>query len=171
MGLSKDREFTIIAFYRSVNSLRRGFSSYRVLPCSGGEMADALALGASTFGCESSSLSPSTTLNVVESILSLTLSMKTVSKKPEKNTVQVNFHLEKEHDFKKFMLYLSRPWHIMWRNFLAGTFQAMGFLFGSAILIAVLSFILNTILGEVPFFSDFTKALNLWLETTMNARS
>lgn len=132
-------------------------------------MADALALGASTFGCESSSLSPSTILDEVEFVFP-SIYMKSGLKNSGPKTVQVEFHLEKEHDFRRYLLYLSHPWHIIWRNFLAGTFQAIGFLFGSAILIAFLSLFLNKVVGEVPFFSDFVKAINVWMETVMHAR-
>ncbi len=82
----------------------------------------------------------------------------------------MDVHLSKERDFKNYLHYLSHPWPVMWRNFLAGTFQAMGFLFGSAVLITVISFILTKVLGEVPFFSDFAQALNLWLQATLHAK-
>lgn len=55
-----------------------------------------------------------------------------------------------------------------WRNFLAGTFHGLGFLFGTALFISVITFILNSVLGEVPFFSDFAQAIELWIESAIN---
>jgi len=76
-----------------------------------------------------------------------------------------------DRDFKKYLYYLSHPWPIVWRNFLAGTANGIGFLFGSAVVIALLTTILQQVLGEIPFFSDFAQAVNLWLQSTLHARS
>lgn len=75
----------------------------------------------------------------------------------------MEFLVSKESDFRKYLLYLSHPGHVIWRNFLAGTFQGVGFIVGSALFLTAVSYILKQILGEIPFFSDFANALNLWL--------
>lgn len=65
---------------------------------------------------------------------------------------------------KHLNLYNSSIPHIMWKNFLAGTFNGLGFILGSAIFLALAGFLINAIAGEIPFFSDVAEALNLWLE-------
>jgi hypothetical protein len=93
-------------------------------------------------------------------------------KKPAVNEklVRMEFLVSKESDFKKYLLYLSHPGHVIWRNFLAGTFQGVGFVVGSALFLTVVSFILKQVLGEIPFFSDFANALNLWLSSLQSPK-
>jgi hypothetical protein len=79
----------------------------------------------------------------------------------------MHFQVDNEKDFKKYIKYLSHPWPIAWRNFLAGTFHGLGFILGTAIFLTILGFITNKVMGELPFFSDFTEAINVWLETTL----
>ncbi|MFA4815540.1 MAG: DUF5665 domain-containing protein [Candidatus Gracilibacteria bacterium] len=79
----------------------------------------------------------------------------------------VVFKVEHEKDFQKYVKYLSHPWHIIWRNFLAGTFHGVGFILGTALLLTILGYIVNSVMGELPFFSDFAQAINVWLQTTL----
>lgn len=79
----------------------------------------------------------------------------------------VTFRVDKERDFEKYVKYLSHPFHIMWRNFLAGTFHGVGFILGTALFLTAMGYITNKIMGELPFFSDFAQAINLWLQTTL----
>lgn len=76
----------------------------------------------------------------------------------------VNFNVERERNFLRYVKYLSSPLHIMWRNFLAGTFHGLGFILGSAVLLALFGFITSKILINIPFISDFGQALNIWLQ-------
>lgn len=82
-------------------------------------------------------------------------------------TVKVDFKIDEQKELHQYIKYLSHPWHIMWRNFLAGTFHGLGFILGTALFLAILGFILNKVLGELPFFSDLAEAINVWLETTL----
>lgn len=127
-------------------------------------MADALALGASTFGCESSSLSPSTNPSPISMLF-----FNRNKKKGSKEVATVHFDLEKEKEFSSFIKYLSHPISIAWRNFLAGTFQGLGILFGTALFITVMSFVLKSVLGEIPFFSDFSSAMQAWMDSVLNS--
>ncbi len=79
----------------------------------------------------------------------------------------VDFYVNKEEAFLKYVNYLSSPFHIMWRNFLAGTFHGVGFILGTSLFLAIVGWILKSVLGEVPFFSDFSQAVGLWLESTL----
>lgn len=76
----------------------------------------------------------------------------------------VDFYVEKERQFVKYVKYLSSPLHIMWRNFLVGTFQGLGFVIGSALFIALFGWFTTKVLGEIPLFSDLANALDFWLE-------
>lgn len=93
----------------------------------------------------------------------------TKNKKEQLQAAHVDLYIHKEADFRKYLLYLSHPLHIMWRNFLAGTFQGLGFVLGTAFFLALISFVLQQILGEIPFFSDFARALQLWLENNLQS--
>lgn len=84
--------------------------------------------------------------------------------KEEVNIAQVQFRVDREKDLKKFVKYLSHPGHIMWRNFLAGTFHGLGFALGTAVLLAFLGFIIKDILGQLPFFENLSQAVEVWLE-------
>lgn len=84
-----------------------------------------------------------------------------------KNLASITLRVENEKDFQNYLKYLSHPWHIMWRNFLAGTFHGVGFILGTALFLTILGYIVNTIMGELPFFSDLTQAINVWLQTTL----
>ena len=66
--------------------------------------------------------------------------------------------------FVKYVKYHANPLHIMWRSFLYGAFQGLGFIVGTSLLLAVLGFFLKDILSHIPFFQDLSKALSLWLE-------
>lgn len=91
-------------------------------------------------------------------------------KKPGKGkaVATIQLKVDSERDFRNYVKYLSHPVHIMWRNFLAGTFHGVGFILGTALFLTILGYIVNTVMGELPFFSDFGKALNLWLQSTLD---
>lgn len=82
----------------------------------------------------------------------------------------VDFLVDKERHFIRYVKYLSSPWNIMWRNFLVGTFQGLGFVIGSALLLALVGFVTTKVLGEIPFFSDLAQGINLWLESIETSR-
>lgn len=91
-------------------------------------------------------------------------------KKGSVEVAEVHFNLEKEQEFSKFVRYLSHPISIAWRNFLAGTFQGLGILFGTAIFLSVVTFILKQVLGEIPFFSDFATAIDAWMSSVLSPK-
>ncbi len=131
------------------------------------ELVDALVLGTSTLGCESSSLSPST-------IRQHTMPKKNDRSKSDPRlaprVAHVDFLVDKERHFIRYVKYLSNPWGIIWRNFLVGTFQGLGFIIGSALFLAGAGFVTTKVLGEIPLFSDLAEVLNFWLETINSAK-
>lgn len=138
-------------------------------------MVDALVLGTSSERIESSSLSPSTklakpSLHPTDFLIPSPMKIPFLSKKdPSKTKLgSVTFTLRNEKDFKDYVKYLTNPWQIFWRNFLAGTAQGVGILLGTALFLTILGYITNKIMGELPFFSDFAQAINVWLQTTLD---
>ncbi len=55
--------------------------------------------------------------------------------------------------------------HLLFRYFLMGTAQGIGFWLGSALVLAIIGFILQNLLSEIPFFSDVATALNTWIQS------
>lgn len=85
--------------------------------------------------------------------------------KTTKNThVSIEFKVDRERDFKRYIKYLSNPFHIMWRNFLAGTFFGLGSVVGVAIVLGLVGFLLKDVLGKLPFFSELSGDATIWLE-------
>ncbi|MFT7184206.1 MAG: hypothetical protein ACI9QC_000542 [Oceanicoccus sp.] len=82
----------------------------------------------------------------------------------------VDFLVDKERQFIRYVKYLSNPWSIIWRNFLVGTFQGLGFIIGSALFLTALGFVTTKVLGEIPLFSDLAEVMNFWLETIDSAK-
>ncbi len=62
-------------------------------------------------------------------------------------------------------LYEAKVWEILWRNFLAGSCYGVGFVIGTALFITIVTFLLNQILGKIPFFSDLARAIDLWISS------
>ncbi len=91
----------------------------------------------------------------------------TLTGPPAPRIAHIDFYVNKETAFLRYVNYLSNPLHIAWRNFLAGTFHGVGFILGSAILLTIVGSLLNWMTGEIPFFTDFNQALNIWFEETL----
>ncbi len=89
---------------------------------------------------------------------------------PAPRVAHVDFFVEKERTFVKYVKYLSNPLHIMWRNFLVGTFQGVGFVIGTALFLAFIGVFTAKVLGHIPFFSDFADAVSIWLENTLESQ-
>jgi len=77
----------------------------------------------------------------------------------------LNYFRKKE--LEEFRNYLHSPWRIIWANFLAGTMRGLGFLLGAAIVLAVLGFILKSVLVNIPIVGDFFEAVNEWIRNTL----
>lgn len=91
------------------------------------------------------------------------------SKRSADKVAQVNFLVDNERMFKKYVRYLSDPWQIMWRNFLVGTFQGLGFVLGTALLLAIIGFVFGHLLTQIPLLENFSKALDIWLKQNITS--
>jgi hypothetical protein len=90
-------------------------------------------------------------------------------REPAPRVAHVDFVVDKEKQFIKYVKYLSSPGHIMWRNFLAGAFRGVGFLLGSALIIALIGFLVNDVISNVPIFRELSQAIDIWLESTLES--
>ena len=70
-------------------------------------------------------------------------------------------------ELQEFTNYLHSPWRIFWANFLAGTSRGLGFLFGVAIVLTIIGFLMTKILTQIPVVGDFFQAINLWIQETL----
>lgn len=77
----------------------------------------------------------------------------------------IEFSIEEEDQFRRYLHYLSSSKALFWRHFLAGTAHGLGFLFGSAIILGIVSFILSNLLSELPLINKLSEALNQWIQT------
>ncbi|OGJ51771.1 hypothetical protein A2335_00540 [Candidatus Peregrinibacteria bacterium RIFOXYB2_FULL_32_7] len=68
---------------------------------------------------------------------------------------------------QEYATYLSHPFRIFWTNLLAGTARGLGFLFGAAIVLAVISYVF-AILIDLPVVGKFFVNLNEFLEQSTN---
>lgn len=82
----------------------------------------------------------------------------------------IEFHVDKEKLFKRYVNYLSNPWSIMWRNFLVGTFQGLGFALGTAALLTLLGFVFGDALADLPFLKQFAEFIDTILETSQEIK-
>ncbi len=90
--------------------------------------------------------------------------MQKKKKEQEARGLRPVVNVDADGHFVKYVKYHANPVHIMWRSFLAGAFQGLGFVVGTALLLAILGFFVKDILGSLPFFQDLAQALNIWLE-------
>ncbi len=70
-------------------------------------------------------------------------------------------------ELQEFTNYLHSPWRILWANFLAGTSRGLGFVFGAAVVIALVGFLMSKVLIHIPGFGQFFDAINLWIQNTL----
>lgn len=71
-------------------------------------------------------------------------------------------------ELQEFTNYLHSPWRVFWANFLAGTARGLGFLFGVAIVLTIIGFLMTKILTQIPVVGDFFQAINLWIQETLH---
>lgn len=92
------------------------------------------------------------------------------AEKVEREVKKMDKILEKlkKVELQEFTNYLQSPWRILWANFLAGAARGLGFLIGVALVITVVSFILSNVLSQIPVVGEFFRAINIWIQNTVN---
>lgn len=78
-----------------------------------------------------------------------------------------SFEKFRTQELGEFRDYLSRPWRILWLNFLAGTARGLGFWLGAAAVITVSGFIIKHYLAHIPMVGDLFQAVDQWIEQTV----
>lgn len=73
---------------------------------------------------------------------------------------KLNQKLDQINSSSKYFVYNSRPFKFLALNFLAGTFSALGSLFGTAIIASILIFLASKI--------DFVQPVTSWIESVMS---
>jgi hypothetical protein len=68
-----------------------------------------------------------------------------------------------------FLKYLKSPWSIIWTNFVAGLFRGLGFIIGATVLIAVATFILVKVLGNLPWVGESFKQIGEFFQNLEQA--
>ena len=91
-------------------------------------------------------------------------------KKQNTKLAQVTFKVNNEREFKKYVKYLSNPWHVAWRNFLVGAFHGLGFVIGSALLLSLFGYFVSDIFANIPVFSQFAEVVQIWMESTLESK-
>lgn len=87
-----------------------------------------------------------------------------MKQKNEESSKSLEVNVDADGYFAKYVKYHANPLHVIWRGFLFGTFQGLGFVVGSALLLTLLGFLIKDIISEIPIFHDLGNALNFWLE-------
>ncbi|EKD92864.1 MAG: hypothetical protein ACD_28C00317G0024 [uncultured bacterium] len=72
-------------------------------------------------------------------------------------------------DLKDHVCYIIAPHRLFWLNFLAGTARGLGFLLGSVVVIAFLSFILGQVLSQIPWVGELFAWLQKWLQINLES--
>ena len=76
----------------------------------------------------------------------------------------VNIDMLKLEDMREYFTYLSSPRRILWTNFMSGTAKGLGFVVGTVIVLALVTFIVSQILSEIPWIGELFRWLDDWLK-------
>jgi Na+-transporting methylmalonyl-CoA/oxaloacetate decarboxylase gamma subunit len=83
----------------------------------------------------------------------------------------VSFNLIESSELQDFLRYMGNPKKIFLTNFLAGTARGLGFIFGTVIVIAVLTFLISQVLSEIPWVGELFRWLDQWLSANIDTYS
>jgi hypothetical protein len=72
-------------------------------------------------------------------------------------------------EMKDYFKYLSSFKSIFWINFLAGTARGLGFVIGTVVVIAILTFVVSQVLSEVPWIGEMFRWLDDWLQQNLSS--
>lgn len=78
-------------------------------------------------------------------------------------------YLWEDPKLKDHVCYLIAPHRLFWLNFLAGTARGLGFLVGTVVVIALLSFILGRVLSQIPWVGELFVWLQEWLKANLDS--
>ncbi|MDP3975513.1 MAG: DUF5665 domain-containing protein, partial [bacterium] len=61
--------------------------------------------------------------------------------------------------FKEYVDYMGRPWRTFWMNLLLGIARGLGFVIGATVVVAIVVWIISSILANIPIVGDFFRTL------------
>lgn len=75
--------------------------------------------------------------------------------------------------FKEYIDYMGRPWYTFWLNFLMGIARGLGFVIGATVIVAIVVWVISSVLTQLPFVGDFFETLKEFLseENLRNVQS
>lgn len=71
-------------------------------------------------------------------------------------------------EFKDYLEYLGSPKRIFWMNFLAGTARGLGFILGTVVFLALLTFVVSQVLSQIPWIGELFRWLDDWLRENLS---
>lgn len=74
-------------------------------------------------------------------------------------------------DMQEYLKYLGSMRSIVWVNFVAGTARGLGFVLGTVVVIALLTFIVSQVLSEIPWMGELFRWLDDWLKQNLESYS
>jgi|GEM_PF-716240 hypothetical protein len=74
-------------------------------------------------------------------------------------------------EVQDYLLYVSSLKRILWINFLVGTARGLGFIVGTVIVLAVLTFFISQVLSEIPWIGESFRWLDDWLRENIDTYS
>ncbi len=80
----------------------------------------------------------------------------------------VNIDMLKLEDMQEYFRYLSSPRRILWTNFMSGTAKGLGFVLGTVVVLALLTFIVSQILSEIPWVGEMFRWMDDWMRENLD---
>lgn len=74
-------------------------------------------------------------------------------------------------EMKDYFQYLHSMKQVFWLNFLSGTGRGLGFVLGTVVVLAVITFVVSQVLSEIPWVGELFRWLDDWLKQNLNSYS
>ena len=81
----------------------------------------------------------------------------------------VSIDLLKGDEMRDYFRYLGSTRTIFWTNFLAGTARGLGFVIGTVLVIAVITFLVSQVLSEIPWIGEMFRWMDDWLRSNIES--
>jgi len=74
-------------------------------------------------------------------------------------------------EMQEYFRYLASVRTIFWTNFLAGTARGLGFVIGTVVVLALVTFIVSQVLSEIPWVGEMFRWMDDWLKQNIDSYS
>lgn len=75
----------------------------------------------------------------------------------------------KSEEMRDYIRYISSIKSVFWVNFLAGTARGLGFVVGTVVVIALVTFVVSQVLSEIPWVGEMFRWLDDWLKQNLDS--